>query len=228
MHPIQEKLIRLSKIRDLSKLSYREIGRQIADGDSPNARVHPTNVKYHLEQLVTSGKIEASQRPIVRSAKSSDPTSDSSVELAKIPIVGGANCGPATIFADEKIEGYIQASASLLQAKNYNDLFALRASGDSMDQTRVMGKSIDDGDFVVVDSSKVTPRDGERVVVVHDGVANIKQIFFDHEEEVIILKSESSKDFSPIFVKPKDNWSGLIGGTVIQVIKNRPDAHGDH
>lgn len=220
MHPIQEKLLRLSKVRDLSRLSYREIGRQLADSDNPNDRVHPTNVKYHLEQLIADGKIDASQRPVVRSAKLTGADEGSSPELVKVPIVGSANCGPATIFADEKIEGYLQVSPSLLRAKNYNDLFALRASGESMDQARVMGKTIDDGDFVIVDSSKVTPRDGERVVVVRDDVANIKQIFFDHEEQVIILKSESSKDFSPIFVNPEDNWDGLVSGTVIQVIKS--------
>lgn len=219
MHPIQEKLVRLSKIRDLSKLSYREIGRQLADSDNPNDRVHPTNVKYHLEQLIADGKIDASQRPVVRTATSVS-TDSSSPELVKVPIVGSANCGPATIFANEKIEGYLQVSPSLLRTKNYNDLFALRASGESMNQTHVMGKAIDDGDFVIVDSSKVTPRDGERVVVVRDDVANIKRIFFDHEEQVIILKSESTKDFSPIFVNPEDNWDGLVSGTVIQVIKS--------
>lgn len=220
MHPIQEKLLRLSKIRDLSKLSYREIGRQLADSDNPSDRVHPTNVKYHLEQLIADGKIDASQRPVVRTAASATADS-SSPELVKVPIVGSANCGPATIFADEKIEGYLQVSPSLLRTKNYNDLFALRASGESMNQAHVMGKAIDDGDFVIVDSSKITPRDGERVVVVRDDVANIKQIFFDHEEQVIILRSESSKDFSPIFVSPDDNWDGLISGTVIQVIKSK-------
>ena len=107
----------------------------------------------------------------------------------------------------------------MLRTKNYNDIFALRANGESMNEAHIMGKAIYDGDFVIVDSSKITPRDGERVVVMRDDVANIKQIFFDHEEQVIILKSESSMDFNPIFINPEDNWDGLISGTVIQVIK---------
>lgn len=221
MHPLQEKLLRLSKIRDLSKLSYREIGRQLVDGENPNDRVHPTNVKYHLEQLIASGNLDTSQRPIIRTTITMNSIKKISLnfELVKVPIVGSANCGPASIFADEKIEGYLQISPTLLKAKNYNDLFALRASGESMNRTQVMGKAIDDGDFVIIDSSKVTPRDGERVVIVRDDVANIKQIFFDHDERTIILKSESTKDFNPIFVNPEDNWDGLVSGTVIQVIK---------
>ena len=53
MHPLQEKLATLAKMRDLSRLSYREIGRQLAIDDEP--RVHPTNVKYHLDQLIKQG-----------------------------------------------------------------------------------------------------------------------------------------------------------------------------
>lgn len=219
MHPIQEKLVRLSKTRDLSKLSYREIGRQLADSDDPRARVHPTNVKYHLDQLIGDGLIDATQRPVMRSQRLTANPTVFNLNLVKVPIVGSANCGPATIFADEKIEGYLQVSPLILKTKNYNDLYALRASGDSMNNSQVMGKPIINGDFVIVDRSKITPRDGERVVVVRDNVANIKQIFFDHSEEVIILRSESTKDYNPIFVSPNDEWDGLISGTVIQVIK---------
>jgi len=220
MHPIQEKLVHLSKTRDLSKLSYREIGRQLADSDSPSARVHPTNVKYHLDQLIGDGLIDATQRPVVRSQRLTANFTNFNLNLVKVPIVGSANCGPATIFADDKIEGYLQVSPLILKSKNYNDLYALRASGDSMNNSQVMGKPIISGDFVIVDRSKITPRNGERVVVVRDDVANIKQIFFDHSEEVIILKSESTKDYSPIFISPNDDWDGLISGTVIQVIKS--------
>lgn len=220
MHPIQEKLVRLSKIRDLSKLSYREIGRQLSDSDDPSARVHPTNVKYHLDQLISDGTISASQRPVIRSQQSAATTSRD-VNLIRVPIVGSANCGPATIFADEKIEGYLEVSPTLLKSRNYQDLYALRASGDSMNRAVIMGRNIDNGDFVVVDQSKRTPRDGECVVVVRNETANIKRIYFDHEEEMIVLRSESTRDYGPIYVSPSDEWDGLISGTVIQVIKDR-------
>lgn len=215
MHPLQEKLVTLAKMRDLSRLSYREIGRQLATDDEP--RVHPTNVKYHLDQLIKQGILTESSRPVVR--KASEKIAKHTLNLIKIPIVGSANCGPATIFADDKIEGYLEISPQLLKSRNYNDIFALRASGDSMNDTKIMGQAIDDGDFVVVDRSKITPRDGERVVVVRDDVANIKQIFFKPNDGVIVLKSESKTDYQPIIVSPDDNWDGLISGTVIQVVK---------
>lgn len=220
MHPIQEKLLQLSKIRDLSKLSYREIGRQLAEGSDSSHRIHPQNVKYHFDQLIADGLLSEANRPVrrVEPVKSADTFI---MNLIRIPIVGSANCGPATIFADEKIEGYLEVSPGLLRSKNYQDLYALRASGDSMNRAVVMGKNINDGDYVLVDQSKRTPRDGECVVVVRDNVANIKCIYFDHEDEMIILRSESTHDYRPIYVSPNDDWDGLISGTVMQVIKDR-------
>ncbi len=221
MHPIQQKLLQLSKIRDLSKLSYREIGRQLADDGDVNARVHPQNAKYHLEQLIADGLLDESSRPVRKIEQVKNSLESVVMSLIRIPIVGSANCGPATIFANDKIEGYLEVSPILLKSKNYQDLFALRASGDSMNRAVIMSKNIDDGDFVVVDQSRKTPRDGECVVVIRDNAANIKRIYFDHEEEIIVLRSESTRDYSPIYVSPNDEWDGLISGTVIQVIKDR-------
>ncbi len=221
MHPIQQKLLQLSKIRDLSKLSYREIGRQLADNEDGDRRVHPQNAKYHLDQLISDGLLDESSRPVSKVQSVRKQAGDITMSLVKIPIVGEANCGPANIFAEERIEGYLSVSSALLKSKNYQDLFAVRASGDSMNKATVMDKSIDDGDFVVVDQTRRTPRDGEYVVVTHDGFANIKRIYFDHDEAVIVLRSESSQDYSPIYVSPSDDWDGLISGTVIQVIKDR-------
>lgn len=225
MHPLQQKLLQLSKVRDLSRLSYREIGRQLADNGDANARVHPQNVKYHFDQLISDGQLNESARPVSRIGKVKNSLENTVMNLIRIPIVGAANCGPATIFADEKIEGYLEVSPALLKSRNYQDLFALRASGDSMNRAIIMSKGIDDGDFVVVDQSKKTPRDGECVVVIRDNTANIKRIYFDHEEEVIVLRSESTRDYGPIYVSPNDEWDGLVSGTVVQVIKDRaPEA----
>lgn len=215
MHPIQEKILQLSKVRDLSTLSYREIGRQVADAD--DSRVHPQNIKYHIDQLINNELLHKANRPLVKAsntlAKAVTP------RLIRIPIKGSASCGPATVFANDKAEGYIDISPHLLKSKNYYDLYALKAIGSSMNDTSIMGKSINDGDYVVVDGSKRTPRDGDCVVVVRDDLANIKRIYFDHDEEMIILRSESTEDYNPIYISPQDSWDGLIGGTVIQVVK---------
>lgn len=219
MHPIQEKLLQLAKIRNISYLSYREIGRQLAETYDPQDRVHPTNVKYHLEQLVKDGHLQPTDMPLSKVNYNKTATSDTFIRLIKIPVYGAANCGPATLFADDKIEGHLELSSALLKSKNYNSFIALRASGKSMNRAEIGNNSIDDGDYVIVDTSKATPRNGETVVIIRDGVANIKRIFFNHEDEVVVLKSESDKDFSPIVFSPEDGWDGLIGGTVIQVVK---------
>ncbi len=221
MHPIQEKLLQLSKVRDLSKLSYREIGRQLAEGDDAYARVHPQNVIYHLEQLVTEGLLSNSQLPIKAQIKRSNNTrADLVFELANIPIVGSANCGPADIFADERIEGYLRVSPSKLHSKNIRHLYALKAQGNSMNASNIHGESISNGDFVIVDSTLRTPRDGERVMIIEVNLANIKRIYFDYANQMVILRSESNEDFSPIYIDPQDNWESLISGTIVQVIKD--------
>lgn len=215
MHHIQEKLLKLSKIRDLSELSIREIGRQIADGDS-NDRIHPQLVKYHMAKLVDAKLIKISSRPL-RKVESSMIVTMS--DFISIPIVGSANCGPATIFANERVKGNVKISSSLLKTKNYQNLFALEASGNSMNRANIEGKSIDDGDYVIVDSGRRTPKTGEYVVVVDNDLANIKKIHLDYVNEQIVLLSESSSHFDPIFIDPRDTWDSLIAGTVIQIVK---------
>lgn len=216
MHPMQEKLLALSKVRDLSRLSYRELGRQLADSDDPSDRVHPQTVRYHFDALVKSGNLSETQRPIKR-----QPTGNAtSFELISIPVVGRASCGPATEYAGGEIDGYLEVSPGVLNTRNYQELCALWAIGDSMNESTIMGKNIDSGDFVIVDRSRRTPRNGEYVAVTRNNLTNIKRIYFDYGEEIVVLKSESIKRFDPIYVKPEDDWDSLINGTVIQVIKN--------
>lgn len=212
MHPIQEKLLQLSKIRNLSELSIREIGRQIGEDQD---RVHPQLVKYHLKKLA-----DASLLSVGRPAQAYKVIDSSAPKLIAIPIVGDANCGPATIFADERVRGYVKISPTLLKTKNYQSLFALQASGNSMNRAKIAGKSIDSGDYVIVDHSQITPRNGEYVVAIDDNKANIKKIFLDHENEQIALMSESTQDYAPIFIDPQERWDSLISGTVIQIVKN--------
>ena len=48
-------------------------------------------------------------------------------------------------------------------------------------------------------------------------MANIKKFHFDRENSRIVLVSESSKDFPPIFIHEDDDFN--ISGKVVQVIK---------
>ena len=75
--------------------------------------------------------------------------------------------------------------------------------------------SIEDGDYVVVDSSNTSPRNHDYVLSVIDGMANIKK--FVQRGDQIALISESAHSYQPILIHPDDNY--LVNGVVIQVIK---------
>src|SRR3989344_3138078 len=65
------------------------------------------------------------------------------LDSISLPIVGAGNCGPADIFAEENIEGYLKVSKSLLPRRD--GLFVIRAEGDSMNRASFHGKSIESG-----------------------------------------------------------------------------------
>ncbi len=137
--------------------------------------------------------------------------------LIALPILGTANCGPATIYADQNIEGYLRVSGKLLTKKK--DIFAIKASGYSMNKANINGESVEDGDYVIVDPSYRSVKNGDYVLSVIDGMANIKRYFDDKPHKRIILLSESSASFSPIFIHYDDLDSYLVNGKIIQVIK---------
>lgn len=217
LHPIQQEILDLKKIRPLASLSYREIGRQISgDGDR---RVHPQVVKYHLEQLIASGVLETSDLPNTVSPQKL-AQSVSKPMLVRIPLMGSANAGPASMLANDQPETYVQISSQLLKSKNYPDLIALRVSGCSMNKAQLDGATIENDDYIVIDRSKRTPRNGEIVVVDSNNCVNVKRIVFDYEHEQVALMSESTEQFDPIFLSAQDNVDAFVEGTVVQVIKN--------
>jgi len=87
-----------------------------------------------------------------------------------------------------------------------------------MQLAQTNGGTIDNGDFVLVDSSYKTPRDGEIVVAVIDGMATIKRYFKDEENSRIVLKAESNTKYLPIFIHKDDDFH--ISGKVVGVIKS--------
>jgi len=97
------------------------------------------------------------------------------------------------------------------------DLYVLVADGLSMNKARVNGKIIDDGDYIIIDSSYRTPKDGDIVVAVIDGTATIKKYRRDDKNEQIVLEAESTEKFRPIFIHEGDDF--VISGKVIDVIK---------
>ncbi|MDO8492061.1 MAG: transcriptional repressor LexA [bacterium] len=138
------------------------------------------------------------------------------LDSVSIPILGAANAGPATIFAEENISGYLKVSRSDLNRRD--GVFALRVEGDSMNKATIGNKNLEEGDFVLVDSEYKNPKNGDYVLSIIDDCANLKKFERDNKTGEVMLISESSNlKHKPIYISSEDNF--MINGKIINVIK---------
>lgn len=194
--------------------SLKEVGRHIGANS-------PATVHEHLTALQSKGFLEREkgrQRSmIVRTTESVESPYSGAVGLdsVSLPIVGSANCGPATILAEENIEGYLKISKSLLNRRD--GLFVIRASGDSMNKADFFGKTIEDGDFVIIDSLDQNAEHGDYVLSIIDGCANLKKFIIDRNGQKLLVSESANPKHKPIFLHESDDF--MINGKIISVIK---------
>jgi SOS-response transcriptional repressor LexA len=217
MHIIQAKLLELSKRQNLAQVSLREMARLIG-----LPRESPQKIKHHLMQLQRKGFLSIDRPRGVMERSANSPTwatglLDKSFRLFSIPIIGTANCGPATIFAEQNFQGFLRISGKLLERSKPDGLYAIKADGTSMNRADVKGKGIEDGDYAIVDSRRRSPRNNEVVVAIVDNRATIKRFIDDRRNGQIVLQADSSFDYEPIYLHPEDDFT--ISGTVVDVIK---------
>jgi len=218
MHTIQEKLLELAKIKNLAMFSLREIGAFIGE-------TSPQKIKHHMSQLEKRGLLNIDKaKGVVKNTRDnwSKKTSKGQGTLLSIPILGYVSAGPATAFTDVftegNIEGFLRISESLVRPRPTSHvLFALRVKGPSMNKAMIEKKKIEDGDYVIVDTTDRNPKNGDIVLSIIDGMANIKRFYRDDGNKQIILISDSNQDFPPIYIHENDNY--MINGKVVQVIK---------
>lgn len=217
IHTIQEKLLKLSKKENLAKLSLREMAECIgAPKDSPQ------KIKHHLIQLQKKGFLKINRIRGLMERTSSDPgwakgLLNKTSHLFSIPIIGTANCGPATIFAQQNFKGFLRVSDKLIGRSKPTGLFAIKADGSSMNRATIKEKHIEDGDYVIIDNRDKEAKNRSIVLVIVDGMATIKRFINDKKNKQIVLMADSSFDYKPIYLHPDDNFS--INGKVIQIIK---------
>ncbi len=206
MHQIQEKLLNIIERKNISGLTLRQIG------DLINEKL-PQKVKHHLTQLEKRGLIYINNKTkeIVKKENKFSKTS----LFFNVPIVGTANCGPATIFANENIEGYLKISKNILN--KFKNIFAIKAQGLSMNKATINGQTIEDGDYLIIDSEYRNPQNGDIVLSIIDDMANIKKYVWDEVNNQVVLVSQSTRDIPPIYIHEDDSF--MINGKVIQVIK---------
>ncbi len=134
-----------------------------------------------------------------------------SSEKIQIPLVGNVACG-MPLLATENIEAYIPYDVSGIRG-GVQDYFFLRAVGDSMNKTNIAGKTIEDGDYVLI-KKQSTADFGSRVVALIGEEATIKKLA--RGEEGYRLEPESTNPANkPIYMF--DDFS--IQGVVSDVIK---------
>jgi SOS-response transcriptional repressor LexA len=212
MNVTQEKILKLAEKKDISKMSFRKICRELGIKN-------PQTIIYHIEQLKRKGLFYYDTQKRQRVARPKTFVVDN---FFKIPVVGAANCGAPTQLAQQDIEDYLTISQKTLNRSTPTGLIAVRAMGKSLNKANINGDSIEDGDYVIVDCKKQPQDHGDYVLSVIDGAANFKKFAKDDNKKEIRLLSESTLPIPPIVLHEDDVDGGnyLVNGVVIKVIKN--------
>lgn len=183
---------------------------------------YPSSAHYHVKKLQDEGYLEReSNRPrsigiFADRAVKAPVFKKMGMDAVRVPVLGAANAGPATLFAEENIEGYLKVSRNVLNRRDH--VFALRVEGDSMNRAKINGKNLEEGDFVIIDSTYRTPRNGDYVLSVIDDCANLKKFQRDSKTGNVMLVSESSNPkHKPIYISSEDDF--MINGKIIGVLK---------
>ncbi|QQS20554.1 MAG: hypothetical protein IPL87_03205 [Candidatus Moraniibacteriota bacterium] len=164
----------------------------------------------YLSDLEEKGFIQRTREE--RGIKLKELTSDMFVN---IPILGMANAGTALSFADEYVEGYLKVSRKIVRSSK--NVFAVQISGTSMNKALVEGKTIEDGDFVLVNGDIKEYKTGDKVLVVIDGLATVKTFRTVDGKNIVLLPESTDPKHKAIFLTDEDDF--VLNGKVIDVLK---------
>lgn len=164
----------------------------------------------YLNELEDKGYIERTHED--RGIKLKELTQNMFVN---IPILGTANAGTALSFADEYVEGYLKVSRKIV--KSSKNVFAVQISGTSMNKAIVEGKTIEDGDFVLVNGDVKEYKTGDKALVVIDGLATVKTFRTVDGKNIVLLPESTDPKHKAIFLTEEDNF--VLNGKVIDVLK---------
>lgn len=206
MHEIQSKLLSLAQLEDITKIRRVDLVKKIGCK-------YPSQITHHLNQLIK-------RQDLIRRNGRLIPNLTTDKGLISIPIMGEADCGKPTKYADGRIMDHLKISPSLIKTNDIQQIYALLAKGNSMNNCLINNKSICHNDYVVVcKKSGMNIQNNEIVVSIINGVANIKRFLKDDQNKRIVLLSDSNTPdkFAPIFIDNQDEF--FIDGIVIDVIK---------
>jgi len=169
---------------------------------------------YYIERLRKRGFLskDANTPRGLRIHKTDKPSEGSLL----LPILGSANCGEALTLAIENPEGYLKIPFTFV--KKRDDIFVLKAEGDSMNMARIgdAKKNIEPGDFVIVDSDVRGIQHGDYVLSIINGCANIKKLGV-HKGYLRLISESDNPEHKPIYLSSEDDF--MISGKVLAVVK---------
>lgn len=195
MNPIQRQILELADTIDLGSISYYRLSKKLGVN-------HPYKVKFALDQLEKNGQI-IRNRQTGKITKLNKP--DEFAGLLNIPYYGEVNCGVALSIADDAIRGFLRVSPSVIKRANLSKIFALKASGNSMNTANIDGKAVEDGDYILVERiERGEAKSGDYIVSIIQGAANLKRLAVDSINQQIVLVSESIYDYPPIIISTLD------------------------
>ena len=193
--------------------TIREIGQAV--------KISSTSVvNYNLTKLAEKGYLDRDAE-VSRGLRLTDKalelyqTVSAAIEgFLRIPLLGDIVASEPVEVGHDSFSSYddedaIELSRSLLGAKNGDDLFALRVSGDSM-----IDAMVNDGDIVVMRQQE-TARNGDMVAVwlTPDGTTTLKH-FYNEGHRVRLQPANPTMD--PIYVNPAQVQ---VQGKVMMVLR---------
>lgn len=179
-------------------------------------------VHQHLEALRSKGYLDRTKH---KTRSLSVDRNDSVKRLlsranrsgfALVPVLGSANAGPATIFAEENIESYQKVSRAIVRKQS--GIFAVKVDGDSMNKANIGGDNLEPGDLVIIDSEYRDPNNGDYILAIINGCANLKKFERAKETGGVVLVSESKNPkHKSIYISNADDF--MVNGKIIGVVK---------
>ncbi|MDE1970889.1 MAG: transcriptional repressor LexA [Patescibacteria group bacterium] len=147
------------------------------------ALISSRSVTQHLEALEKKGFIHRTRyknRGIMLTSTLKDG------EMVLLPVFASAGCGSPAVIAERAFDEFMEVASNLLKGKKKEDLFVMKAIGNSMNEA-----GIRDGDYVLVE--RIVDQDfemGDSVVAIIDDHAVIKR--YTRADDLIILQPVSS------------------------------------